>query len=88
MSMTPVAIDFCTMVGVDEVWWDHGSPCFPSGRRWLGRIVNISSPCTHRGVPRMTHYIAAKFGVSGISKALALGFGRCGRLDLGPMVQP
>ncbi len=37
-----------------------------------GRIVNISSSSTHSGTPRMTHYVAAKSGVVGFTKALAL----------------
>jgi NAD(P)-dependent dehydrogenase (short-subunit alcohol dehydrogenase family) len=39
-----------------------------------GRIVNISSSSTHRGVARMAHYVAAKSGVNGLSKSLALEF--------------
>ncbi len=39
-----------------------------------GRIVNISSSSTHGGVARMTHYVAAKSGVNGFSKSLALEF--------------
>jgi 2-hydroxycyclohexanecarboxyl-CoA dehydrogenase len=37
-----------------------------------GRIVNISSSSVHSGVPRMTHYVAAKSGMVGLTKALAL----------------
>jgi NAD(P)-dependent dehydrogenase (short-subunit alcohol dehydrogenase family) len=37
-----------------------------------GRIVNISSSSVHSGSPRMTHYVAAKSGVVGFTKALAL----------------
>ncbi|MGO8862783.1 MAG: SDR family NAD(P)-dependent oxidoreductase [Acidimicrobiales bacterium] len=37
-----------------------------------GRIVNISSSSIHSGSPRMTHYVAAKSGVVGLTKALAL----------------
>jgi NAD(P)-dependent dehydrogenase (short-subunit alcohol dehydrogenase family) len=43
-----------------------------------GRIVNISSSSTHSGVPRMTHYVAAKSGVNGFSKSLAKEFARFG----------
>ena len=43
-----------------------------------GRIVNISSSSTHSGVARMTHYVAAKSGVNGLSKSLALEFGSKG----------
>jgi 2-hydroxycyclohexanecarboxyl-CoA dehydrogenase len=39
-----------------------------------GRIVNISSSSTHGGVARMTHYVASKSGVNGLSKSLALEF--------------
>jgi 2-hydroxycyclohexanecarboxyl-CoA dehydrogenase len=40
-----------------------------------GRIVNISSSSTHSGTPRMTAYVAAKSGVIGLTKCLALEFG-------------
>jgi NAD(P)-dependent dehydrogenase (short-subunit alcohol dehydrogenase family) len=37
--------------------------------------VNISSSSTHSGQPLMTHYVASKSGVVGLTKALALEFG-------------
>ena len=37
-----------------------------------GRIVNISSSSAQGGQPMMTHYVAAKAGVIGFTKALAL----------------
>jgi 2-hydroxycyclohexanecarboxyl-CoA dehydrogenase len=40
-----------------------------------GRIVNISSSSAHGGQPFMTHYVAAKAGVMGFTKALALELG-------------
>jgi 2-hydroxycyclohexanecarboxyl-CoA dehydrogenase len=40
-----------------------------------GRIVNISSSSAHGGQPYMTHYVAAKAGVMGFTKALALELG-------------
>ncbi len=40
-----------------------------------GRIVNISSSSTHGGQPFMTHYVASKSGVVGLTKSLALEFG-------------
>jgi NAD(P)-dependent dehydrogenase (short-subunit alcohol dehydrogenase family) len=40
-----------------------------------GRIVNISSSSTHSGQPFMTHYVASKSGVVGLTKSLALEFG-------------
>jgi NAD(P)-dependent dehydrogenase (short-subunit alcohol dehydrogenase family) len=43
-----------------------------------GRIVNISSSSAHSGQPYMTHYVAAKAGVIGFTKALALELGPSG----------
>lgn len=40
-----------------------------------GRIVNISSSSTHSGVPYMSHYVAAKSAVNGLTKSLALEYG-------------
>jgi NAD(P)-dependent dehydrogenase (short-subunit alcohol dehydrogenase family) len=40
-----------------------------------GRIVNISSSSAHSGQPMMTHYVASKAGVMGLTKALALELG-------------
>ncbi|RAY16315.1 short-chain dehydrogenase [Actinomadura craniellae] len=43
-----------------------------------GRIVNISSSSVHSGAARMAGYVAAKSGVVGLTKVLALEFGRHG----------
>jgi NAD(P)-dependent dehydrogenase (short-subunit alcohol dehydrogenase family) len=43
-----------------------------------GRIVNISSSSTHSGVPYMSHYVAAKSAVNGLTKSLALEYGEFG----------
>ncbi|MFJ9245716.1 SDR family NAD(P)-dependent oxidoreductase [Streptomyces sp. NPDC101776] len=40
-----------------------------------GRIVNISSSSAQSGQPFMTHYVAAKSAVNGLTKALALELG-------------
>jgi 2-hydroxycyclohexanecarboxyl-CoA dehydrogenase len=40
-----------------------------------GRIVNISSSSTLGGQPFMSHYVAAKSAVNGLTKSLALEFG-------------
>jgi 2-hydroxycyclohexanecarboxyl-CoA dehydrogenase len=40
-----------------------------------GRVVNISSSSARGGQPFMTPYVAAKAGVIGLTKALALEFG-------------
>lgn len=39
-----------------------------------GRIINISSSSIHSGVPRLVPYVAAKTGIVGLTKALALEF--------------
>ena len=43
-----------------------------------GRIVTISSSSAQSGAPRMAHYVAAKAGVIGLTRALALDFARHG----------
>jgi NAD(P)-dependent dehydrogenase (short-subunit alcohol dehydrogenase family) len=43
-----------------------------------GRIVNISSSSAQSGQQFMTHYVAAKSAVNGLTKALALEFGPYG----------
>lgn len=43
-----------------------------------GRIVNISSSSAQGGQPLMTHYVSAKAGVIGFTKALALELGPSG----------
>ena len=40
-------------------------------RRW-GRIVNIASQLAYRGAPGLAHYCAAKAGVVGLTRALAV----------------
>ena len=40
-----------------------------------GRIVNISSSSTHSGTSYMSHYVAAKSAVNGLTKSLALEYG-------------
>lgn len=41
------------------------------GRRW-GRIINIASQLAYKGAPGLTHYCAAKAGVVGLTRALAV----------------
>ena len=43
-----------------------------------GRIVNISSSSTHSGTPYMSHYVAAKSAINGLTKSLALEYGPAG----------
>ncbi|MDR3700987.1 MAG: SDR family NAD(P)-dependent oxidoreductase [Candidatus Sulfopaludibacter sp.] len=41
-----------------------------------GKIVNISSVTFHLGVPNLTHYVASKGGVIGLTRSLAREFGK------------
>src|SRR3546814_14315249 len=43
-----------------------------------GRIINITSSSTQSGSPSQAHYVAAKGGLLGLTKALALEFGKSG----------
>ncbi|MFD3813013.1 SDR family NAD(P)-dependent oxidoreductase [Rhodococcus sp. NPDC058639] len=43
-----------------------------------GRIVNISSSSFHSGSPELAGYVSAKSGVVGLTKVLALEFGKHG----------
>ncbi|PXW35590.1 SDR family NAD(P)-dependent oxidoreductase [Nocardia sp. 348MFTsu5.1] len=43
-----------------------------------GRIVNISSSSVHSGSPGLASYVTSKSGVVGLTKVLALEFGRRG----------
>ena len=43
-----------------------------------GRMVTISSSSAESGAPRMAHYVAAKAGVVGLTRALALELARKG----------
>lgn len=47
------------------------------GQGW-GRIVNISSSSMHSGVAGMAAYVSSKAGMVGLTKVLALEFGRTG----------
>ena len=47
------------------------------GRGW-GRIVNIGSASVFEGVPGQTHYVAAKAGLTGFSRSLAMELGEFG----------
>ena len=43
-----------------------------------GRVINITSSSTQSGSPSQAHYVASKGGLLGLTKALALEFGKSG----------
>lgn len=45
--------------------------------KW-GRIINLSSQLAHKGAPTMVHYVAAKAGIMGFTRALAYEVARDG----------
>ncbi|MEZ5804456.1 MAG: SDR family NAD(P)-dependent oxidoreductase [Rhizobiaceae bacterium] len=46
-------------------------------KKW-GRIINLSSQLAHKGAPTMVHYVAAKAGIMGFTRALAYEVARDG----------
>lgn len=46
-------------------------------KKW-GRIINLSSQLAHKGAPTMVHYVAAKSGIMGFTRALAYEVARDG----------
>lgn len=46
-------------------------------KKW-GRIINLSSQLAHKGSPMMVHYVAAKSGIMGFTRALAYEVARDG----------
>jgi 3-oxoacyl-[acyl-carrier protein] reductase len=43
--------------------------------RGSGKIVNVSSVTFHLGTPELSHYVASKGGVIGLTRSLARDFG-------------
>src|SRR5262249_37008239 len=83
--------EFVTVVDMSEAQWDrmmgvHLKGTFLCTRAFLpdmlaagwGRIVNVSSVGGLRGGPSMAHYAAAKAGVIGFTKAVAIDTGERG----------
>ena len=77
--------DRTTVQELDEAEWDrvldtNAKGTFlcsrtvigPMVRQGSGRIINISSDCGKRGLPRLAAYCASKFAIIGFTQALAL----------------
>ena len=82
---------YSTVGKADDAWWFdnialnlHSTFFFcraalPSMiERRYGRIVNVSSVAGLRGLPHMASYAAAKHGVEGLSRSIALECGKLG----------
>jgi 2-hydroxycyclohexanecarboxyl-CoA dehydrogenase len=83
--------NFCPLLEMTEENWDrmiavHLKGTFNATRTFLpdmtsggwGRVVSISSVGALRGGPGLTHYAAAKAGIIGFTKALAIEVGPLG----------
>jgi NAD(P)-dependent dehydrogenase (short-subunit alcohol dehydrogenase family) len=68
----------CLAVGLDGQFHCTRRVVPAMKRQRSGAIVNISSTAGIMGIPNRTPYVAAKFGVIGLTKALAMELGRHG----------
>jgi len=85
-------IELYPVADMDEAVWDRVIDvnlkgtflcCKAAARRMIeagngGRIINTGSGASFRGVPLLAHYVAAKHGVAGLSKTLAVELARTG----------
>ncbi len=82
---------YSTVAKADDAWWFdnialnlHSTFFFCRAvlphmvERRYGRIVNVSSVAGLRGLPNMASYAAAKHGVEGLSRSIALECGKLG----------
>src|ERR1700751_4209932 len=82
---------YSTVGQADDAWWFdnialnlHSTFFFCRAvlphmtERRYGRIVNVSSIAGLRGLPHMASYAAAKHGVEGLSRSIALETGKLG----------
>lgn len=82
---------YSTVGQADDAWWFdnialnlHSTFFFCRAvlphmtQRRYGRIVNVSSIAGLRGLPHMASYAAAKHGVEGLSRSIALETGKLG----------
>lgn len=66
----------CLAVGLDGQFYCARRVSPVMKRQQSGAIVNISSTAGFHGMPHRAPYVAAKFGVIGLTKALAMELGR------------
>jgi pyridoxal 4-dehydrogenase len=65
-------------VNLDGVYLTCRAVQFPMREAGYGRIVNIASNVIVAGTPNLAHYVAAKGGVFGFTRALATELGKYG----------
>jgi pyridoxal 4-dehydrogenase len=65
-------------VNLDGVYLTSRAVYLPMKEAGYGRIVNIASNVILAGTPNLAHYVAAKGGVFGFTRALATELGRYG----------
>ena len=67
-------MDWNTIIGVNLTGtWNTCQTVIPIMKeQGHGRIINLSSVAGLKGIPNLAHYVAAKHGVVGLTKALAV----------------
>ena len=68
----------CVAVGLDAHFFCSKTVVPAMKARRSGVIINIASTAGYMGMPNRTPYVAAKFGVVGLTKTLAMELGRHG----------
>lgn len=77
-EVTPEEWRRCLAVGLDGSFHCTRRVIPAMKSRKSGAIINISSTAGYMGMPRRAPYTAAKFGMIGLTKTLAMELGRCG----------
>lgn len=67
-------VDWDAMIGVNLTGtWNSCKAVIPVMKnQHYGRIINVGSIAAMKGIPNLVHYTAAKHGVAGLTKALAI----------------
>jgi (+)-trans-carveol dehydrogenase len=75
-DLTPEIWDEMIGINLTGAWYAVGAalPHVRAGGRG-GSVVLIGSVAAHKGLPNLAHYVAAKHGVIGMTKTLALELG-------------
>jgi len=79
-------------VNLDGTWYMCSAAIPALAESGRGRIINLASAAGVLGIPKAVHYTAAKHGIVGLTRALALDLGRFGTtvnvLCPGPTLTP